>query len=110
MNNRVKALGRMKQGVMNGLETKYAQRLEMLKYQGEILWYAFEGMKFRLADKTFYTPDFMVLTADNQLKAFECKGHWLDDARVKIKVAAEMYPIQFVGVTLKSGTWEYEKF
>ena len=110
MNHRTKALGRMKQGVMNGLEKKYAQRLEMLKYQGEILWYAFEGQKFRLADKTFYTPDFMVLTADGQFKAFEVKGHWQDDARVKIKVAAEMHPIQFVGVMLKSGVWVYEEF
>ena len=110
MNNRIKALGRLKQGTMNRLELKYARRLDDLKVFGSVSWYAFEGMKFRLADKTFYTPDFMVMLVSGELEAHEVKGFWQDDARVKIKVAAEMYPIQFIGVTQKSGIWEYENF
>jgi len=110
MNERTKALGRMKAGRMNNLEFKYSAKLERMKQAGEILWYSFESMKFRLADKTFYTPDFMVLLKNGQLEAHEVKGFWEDDARVKIKVAAEVYPINFIGITFKAGAWKYEEF
>lgn len=40
-----------------------------------------------MADKTFYSPDFIVPALDC-IEVHEVKGHWEDDARVKIKVAA----------------------
>ena len=104
------ALGRLKQGDMNKTEAGYAKHLEALKGVGEILWYRFEGMKFRLADNTFYTPDFMVLRNNGQLEAHEVKGHWMDDARVKIKVAAEMYPLVFIAVKKDGQRYAYENF
>ena len=55
------ALGRLKTGEMNKTESAYAEYLEQQKRQGLILWYRFEGVKLRLADKTFYTPDFAVM-------------------------------------------------
>ena len=110
MNKKLQALGRMKPGQMNQMERMYCLRLERMKYVGEICWFSFEGMKFRLADKTSYTPDFMVMLADGSLQAHEVKGLWMDDARVKIKVAAQSFPIQFVGVTQKKGLWSFEEF
>jgi hypothetical protein len=104
------ALGRLKAGVMNRTEASYGARLELLKGAGEVVWYRFEGLKFRLADSTFYTPDFAVMLADGTLEAHEVKGHWTDDARVKIKVAAEMYPIRFLAIKKKAGGWEREDF
>ncbi len=39
------------------------------------------------------------------------KGHWEDDARVKIKVAAEMYPFRFVAITSsRKDGFAYEEF
>ncbi|WP_151775921.1 hypothetical protein [Acinetobacter colistiniresistens] len=107
-----RALGRLKQGVMNQTEQKYADHLEGLKILGEIAWFAFDSMKFRLADKTFYSPDFIVMKASGELEAHEVKGHWEDDARVKIKVAAGMFPIPFIAVkrNSKNNTWEFENF
>lgn len=67
-----------------------------MKNSGSIQWYAFEAMKFKLADKTFYTPDFIVMTHEGYLEAHEVKGFWEDDARVKIKCAAEKFPIKFI--------------
>jgi len=61
---RVYALGRLKAGVMNKTEQAYSLHLEAMKQGGEILWWKFEGMTFKLADKTRYTPDFCVLCAD----------------------------------------------
>ncbi|KWO62579.1 hypothetical protein [Burkholderia territorii] len=111
---RMQALGRLKTGEMNQTEKRYAEHLEGLKQAGEIAWYRFEGIKFRLADNTFYTPDFAVMLADGRLEAHEVKGHWQDDARVKIKVAADQYPIRFIAVTAKTkkagGGWQMEEF
>jgi hypothetical protein len=83
---------------MNKTEAAYADYLKFLQIGGEIAWYAYEGWKFRLADRTFYTPDFIVMLSNGQIEAHEVKGHWEDDARVKIKVAAEMHPIKFVAI------------
>lgn len=89
------AQGRLKPGQMNKGETAYAAHLERLKFAGHVLWYRFEGLKLRLADNTFYTPDFAVLAGDAVLECHEVKGWWQDDARAKIKIAAEMYPFRF---------------
>lgn len=114
MHKKLQALGRLKTGQMNKTEAAYALHLELLKRAGEIQWYKFEAMKFRLADNTFYTPDFMVMARDDRFEAHEVKGFWTDDARVKIKVAAEMYPMCFRAVKAKpkkdGGGWSEEDF
>lgn len=110
MQKRVQALGRMKAGKMNKTEQAYAQRLEVLRRSGEVAWYKFEGIKLRLADNTFYSPDFFVMLADGTLEVHEVKGHWTDDARVKIKVAAELYPFRFIAIKAAGGNWQTEEF
>lgn len=111
MNKRMLALGRLKAGQKNQTEAAYGTHLEILRRAGEIAWYTFEGMKFRLAAATFYTPDYMVMLADGSLEAHEVKGFWTDDARAKIKIAAEMFPIKFIAVKkIKGVGWEVEEF
>lgn len=104
--------GRREAGRMNGHEEKYAFQLQSQRNLGVISWFRFEPIKLRLADKTFYSPDFMVQLPDGLLEFHEVKGFWEDDARVKIKVAAEQYPeFQFVGVTWnKRDGWKEERF
>jgi hypothetical protein len=102
--NRSFALGRLKTGEMNKTEAAYALLLAGLKGSGDVLWFRFEGMKLRLADNTFYTPDFAVMWRDGQMQCHEVKGFWQDDARVKVKVAAEMYPFAFIGITGKQAS------
>lgn len=108
------ALGRMKAGKMNKTEAAYAALLESHKQAGEIQWYAFEGMTFKLADNTRYTPDFAVLRSDGLMEIHEVKGFWRDDGRVKIKVAAELFPFRFLAVKKQSkkagGGWDVEVF
>ena len=106
----MKALGRLKAGAMNATEARYAAHLELRKRVCEIAWFRFEGWKFRLADSTFYTPDFAVMLTDGSLEAHEIKGFWADDARVKIKVAAEMYPVRFIALKSAKDGWEIEEF
>lgn len=89
------ALGRLPAGVMNKTEKRYADFLDLRKRAGEILWWKFEGIKLRLADKTFLTPDFAIMNSDYSIQLDDIKGFMMDDANVKIKVAAEMYPFRF---------------
>ena len=56
----------------------------------------FESVKLKLATLTYLTPDFFVLNKDAEVEFHETKGWMLDDAAVKIKVAAAMYPFRFV--------------
>lgn len=96
---RFQALGRLKPGQMNQTEAAYAQVLEARLRAGEILWYRFEALRLRLADKTSYTPDFVVLLANGELEVHEVKGSlaiFADDAKVKFKVAAELFPFRFL--------------
>ncbi len=108
------ALGRLKAGAMNNTESAYAAHLTLLERTGEVLWHRFEGVKLRLADNTFYTPDFAVMAADGVLEMHEVKGFWTDDARVKIKVAADAYPFRFIAFKAEAkkrgGGWVREQF
>lgn len=108
------ALGRLKAGTMNKTEAAYDQNLALLQHAGQILWRRFEGLKLRLADNTFYTPDFAVMDADGVIECHEVKGYWQDDARAKIKIAADQYPFRFFAIKARTkkagGGWEVEAF
>lgn len=95
----LRALGRLPQGHQNKTEAAYEDRvLKPALNAGDIAWYRFEGIKLRLADNTFYTPDFAVLRRNGEIEIHEVKGArgiFMDDAKVKIKVAAAQYPFVF---------------
>lgn len=115
MKAKIQALGRLPAGTMNNTEAAYAQLLELQRHAGKVAWYRFEGVKLRLADSTFYTPDFAVMLSDGRMEMHEVKGRWEDDARVKIKVAADQYPFQFVAIVGKhtkarGWAWDVEQF
>ena len=111
---KLQALGRLKAGQMNKTEEAYASTLRQRQYAGDVAWFKFEGVKLRLADNTFYSPDFAVMLADGSMEMHEVKGHWQDDARAKIKIAADMYPFRFVAVKVQpkkaGGGWAVEEF
>ena len=95
-------------GKANKTESRYADVLEARRLCGEIEWYKFEGFNVRLADSTFYMPDYVVMLADGTFEAHEVKAGRVDKAtgkvvkisedasNIKIKIAADMYPFRFV--------------
>lgn len=119
------AQGRLKTGQMNKTEARYADHLEGEKITGRVIWYAFEGMKLRLADNTFLSPDFAVLRSDGLLEMVDVKAttrkrqedgtlleksYSMDDSRAKLKIAADRFPLVFsIVYQLKSGEWEKEE-
>jgi len=78
-------------GVMNQLEQRYATHLSNGMLRGTVAAWWFEPMKLRLADRTYYSPDFLVMKPDGGLELHECKGFMMDDAAVKLKVTASTY-------------------
>ena len=106
-NARLHALGRLPVGKMNKTEAAYDAYLTR---RPDVVWHKFEGVKLRLADNTFYTPDFAVMLDGGELQMHEVKGFWKDDSRVKIKVAASLFPMKFIAAKLNRGVFEFEEF
>lgn len=109
---RIRAKGRTRKppGTMNRLESAYAQHLALREKAGDVAWFAYEPIKLRLADKTFLTVDFFLMLPTGELEAHEVKGSFLeDDAAVKLKVAAAMYPFRFVLVRASGSTWDLKE-
>lgn len=122
MPGKLRARGRVRHepGTMNKTEEAYAELLKARLYAGEILRFEFEPESLRLAKRTTFTPDFRVQFPDGTIEFHEVKvmtksGRVLieDDARVKIKVAAEMHPYKFVIAAKQpkcnGGGWDFEE-
>jgi hypothetical protein len=91
---------------MNAWEREYANQLEMLRRAGEIEWWGFEPIRLRLGKGAWFTPDFCVAYPSGALVFYEVKGWFREAAKVRIKVAASLYPMfGFVVARKVSGEW-----
>lgn len=98
-------------GRMNSLEKQFRDEIVHPGIMsGNIISAHFEGMKLRIGEKCFYTPDWLLVWSDH-IELAECKGHWEDDARVKIKAVADKFPcFKFTAWQRKKGVWSMEDF
>ena len=123
--NRFAKFKRRAPGERNKLEAAYEQHLEMLKRAGEINGYKFEGIKLRLADNTFYTPDFLVFAGDGVVELHDTKGTtrrkkadgskvaapWIEeDAKLKLKLVAELFPFRVMAIFKTADGWSRMTF
>lgn len=107
------ALGRIAKGKMNDTEAAYAERLDWLKLTGEILDWKFHVMRIRLADRTYYTPDFLVMDKNREVQIHETKGGWTTEAgQMRIKLAGEALPWFRIFKCIKrdGDSWEIQEF
>lgn len=74
------------------LEERYAAYLELRVHAKEILGYAYEPLRLRLADGTYYKPDFLVWFPDGTIAIHEVKGFWREAAKVRFRVAKDRHP------------------
>jgi hypothetical protein len=93
---------------MNKWEKRYAQEiLEPLRFAREIFDYKYQSLKFEIAYRTWYTPDFAVWYYSGKIEIIEIKGFLRDDAAVKFKACREHYGIlRWRMVRLVKGQWE----
>lgn len=96
-------------GEMNKLEARYARHLERRRRSGEIVWWKFEPIGLRLAKRCTYNPDFLVMLADGELEVHETKGFMREDAHVKLKATAAMFPFRVLVARWKAGDWQIEE-
>ena len=123
--NRFAKYKRRKPGERNKTEAAYEQHLELLKRAGEIDSYSFEGIKLKLADNTFYTPDFLVFANDMTLEIHDMKGTskkmrasgikeavpWIEeDAKLKLKIVAKLYPFRDFATFKTPDGWQKMEF
>jgi hypothetical protein len=111
---KMQALGRQRDGKMNKTEARYAEHLAAEAHAGRVLWWAFEAIKLKLADNTHLTVDFAVMRADGTLAMHDVKGAraiYQEDAKVKNKVAARLFPFSFAVVypNKTTGGWDIEE-
>lgn len=106
-------------GEMNRTERRYHDEVLVPSLAaGAIAAFWFEEWTFKLGKDLRYTPDFVILFPDGRLCVREVKardkrtGRWRgeDDAKVKMKVFAELFPMQ-MGVVWSRGlgaAWELD--
>ena len=95
---------------MNKTEARYAREvLDPLLSQYAILGWEWESIKFRMADRTWYTPDFLVIFPTH-MQIVEIKGFMRDDAVIKYKCCREMFPwFEWKMLRLIKGNWDEVK-
>jgi hypothetical protein len=99
----IKAKPNADESKLNKLESAW---LAVLCADITLAWVGVHALTFKIGDDCRYTPDFIALNLDGELIAYETKGFMRDDARVKLKVAARMFPfVGFVLVERKAGAW-----
>lgn len=124
---KVRARGKRRvPGQMNGTEQRYADEvLDVRLRHSQILDWAFEPDHLRLADRTFYVPDFRVMLPDGSIEFHEVKGtkrkkkdgvatgetapYSRDKGLIKIKVAAETHPYVFRIVWRSKDGWNSQE-
>lgn len=102
---------------MNKTESQYSRHLDALKSAKQIHDWWFEKITLKIAPDTRLTVDFMVQRIDGGLELHDAKGSrhiYQDDAKVKMKVAANMFPFDFYVVfprtqKMGGGDWDIEK-
>lgn len=95
---------------MNKTEKVRAIELEAMRRNGEIREWGFEKITLKLADDCRYNQDFSIVDNDGYLRFDETKGHWREDAKVKIRFAASQFPCKFAALRLVGGAWQREEF
>lgn len=112
-------------GERNKTEAAYESHLDVLHRAGEIDGFKFEGIKLKLADNTHFTPDFIVYAADGVVELHDTKGTtkklraggfkeavpWIEeDAKLKLKLAAELFPFRVFAVFKTPDGWQKQQF
>lgn len=102
---------------MNKTEAAYSELLESKRLGGEIAGWWYEPVNLRIGVKCFYRPDFMVMQSDGAIEFHECKAAWgnkagwQDDARVKVRAVAALFPMfKFIAAVRHRDRWEFEEF
>ena len=97
---------------MNKTESRF---YAYLRSHSDIVHIDFNAWRCKLATTqakdAWYKPDFFVIRDTGKVEIYEVKGFWRSRDRVRIKVAASLYPyFNWYGAMLEKGEWKFERF
>lgn len=104
-----RALGRLAPGQLNKTEARFDAHLWRQQAVGAVLWHRAQCLSLKLADGCWFRTDFVILPADHVLTIVDVKGAKPmieEDAKVKMKVAASIFPFRFAYAFPKSRAQE----
>lgn len=91
---------------LNKTERAYHEYLKRLNLK----WLGVQNLTVKLANDCRLTPDFGTLDENGILTLIDVKGFQREDALIKMKVAARMFPwIRFVIVKKDGHNWNHEE-
>lgn len=96
---------------LNKLERAWLQELRRRTVPYPTRHVLIQAITLKLAFDTRYTPDFAIADVCGGVTFYETKGpQFWDDAKVKLKVSARMFPcfIFFLVTRSKDGQWKEE--
>lgn len=74
------------------------------------VWVGVQNLTFKLANDCRFTPDFSAIDARGKMRCIDVKGFQREDALIKIKVAARMFPFVLFVIVKKNGTgWDHQE-
>src|SRR5690349_11599094 len=89
---------------LNKTERSYLAFIRCLNF----LFIGVQNVTLKLAHDCRYTPDFIVVDMQGHVQAREVKGFMRDDALVKLRVAARLFPwIEFQIVRKTKNGWDH---
>lgn len=85
---------------LNKTERAY---LHHLRAQPNNVWVGVQNLTLKIADDCRLTPDFAVLDASGKLTLIDVKGFQREDALIKMKVAARLFPMFEFSIVKREG-------
>lgn len=74
------------------------------------VWVGVQNLTFKLANDCRFTPDFCAIDQRGKMRCIDVKGFQREDALIKIKVAARLFPFVLFVIVKKNGTgWDHQE-
>ncbi|MBR8344678.1 hypothetical protein [Burkholderia ambifaria] len=106
----VRSLGRVRTRKVDAAIEAYGALLATMRSIGRVLWFRANPIKLRLADETYYCPNFAVMVASGHLEMHHVIDAANNEPLTTVKIAAEQFPFRFVAVHRDDSCgWKFEE-
>lgn len=106
----MRSLGRVRTRKVDAAIEAYGELLATLRLRGDVLWFRANPIKLRLADETYYGPNFAVMVASGHLEMHHVVDAAKNESLTTVKIAAEQFPFRFVAVHRDdSCEWKFQE-